>query len=198
MSKAQTKMIVKIDMDVVIDMIQNSRKRQGELMESEITMFNRMIAYMEYIQEQLDKGITKLDLNDALLAEELNCTEREAKRAKDKLSKLNLIFVPAWARQKKEGDYPVWFMNHDYCVKNFLNMIAETVKNTRKKIRKYVNGFYVLWNLAASRVVKFLDEMEAYHGVRPVLSGAEFGMLRNQEMNIILEDKGLTRADFLK
>lgn len=198
MSKAQTKMIVKIKMDTVIEIIQNSRKRQGELMESEIVMFNRMIAYMEHIQKQLDQGITKLDLNDAVMAEVLGCTEREAKRAKDKLSKLNFIFVPGWARQMKEGDYPIWFMNHDYCEKNFLNMIAETVKNTRKKIRKYVNGFYVLWNLAASRVVKFLDEMEAYHGVRPVLSGAEFGMLRNQEMNIILEDKGLTRADFLK
>lgn len=198
MSKAQTKMIVKIDMDTVIEIIQNSRKRQGELMESETVMFNRMIAYMEHIQKQLDQGITKLDLNDAEMAKVLGCTEREAKRAKDKLSKLNLIFVPAWARQKKEGDYPVWFMNHDYCEKSFLDMIAETVKNTRKKIRKYINGFYVLWNLAASRVVKFLDEMEAYHGVRPVLSGAEFGMLRNQEMDIILEDKGLTRADFLK
>lgn len=198
MSKAQTKMIVKIKMDTVIEIIQNSRKRQGELMETETTMFNRMIAYMEYIQKQLDQGITKLDLNDAVMAEELGCTEREAKRTKDKLSKLNFIFVPGWARQKKEGDYPIWMMNHDYCEKNFLNIIAETVKNTRKKIRKYVNGFYSLWNLAAYRVVKFLDEMEAYHGVRPVLSGAEFGMLRNQEMNSILKDKGLTRADFLK
>lgn len=174
---------------VVEEFIKN-RKRQGELTPKEQAHLSNVLNLVEYINTIiLTDHILHLS-NDDELAEIIGCSSHAAKRAKNKLRKLGFIYVPAWARQKKEGDHPIWLVWF-----LFTKKVEKIKKNRKTRKKNFVQQYYTLLTQAKKNIRDFFEQDEKEFGITTSLHISQYMSMVHSELTHILKIKGLTRAD---
>ena len=181
--------------------IKKARKRNGKLYRTESLFLRRRLDLIKHLEGLLNEGIIVLDISDnEALAEILDCTPREAKRAKESLSKLGVIYVPEYGRQKKEGDYPIWHFNFKYLVKKVATF-AE--KKRASLLNKYNQAFKGIYNKNVQKLVNEIKDLNEYDRLeygdtrKIQLSPAKFMVTLNMMIRDELDSLGTTRADYL-
>lgn len=141
----------------------------------------------EVIAPQYDH-VTRLDLNDKLIAEKVKVSERRAKQLRLKLKEIGVIFFYEETKQKKPGDYPVWLVRKEFI--NFENQENEV--KAKKKCTKYKALFYKI----EAEVVK--DLFKYMRDNKRAMSIAQYSAYKNSNVTQRLAHLGLTRSDLLK
>lgn len=131
-----------------------------------------------------DKVNKRLDLSDKLVVETLNCTPRQAKRIREKLSKLEIIFAPEDYKQKKPGDYPVWLLSFEY------STVEYPEKKSTKKQKPVEDRYKPEYCDIYHAIKKEVFEISPDHW-KIGFKMATIHMLVNEELAM----KGLTRDD---
>lgn len=124
-------------------------------------MKKEMIEFVfELINEQLEFSYV-LNLNDKLVSEKINVSERRAKQIRLELRKANVIWFPEWSRPKAMGHYPKWML-----VKEFIEFEEFEVKKTKVvKNRKYKPLYYVYYNEAKKEAYDELIEYDLHTSI---------------------------------
>lgn len=144
---------VTIDTKLVRKVLRSAKKTPDKI--------NRLLRFLrKVVAPQLDAGMTVLDLSDNARNAELcgqGWSARQAKSYKDELSAAGILFVPEWSRQKKKGDYPVWFINHDYTIAEF----EHKTRKRRSVAELYDKRFQTIYEEAKHEATLLFEDMEA-------------------------------------
>lgn len=132
--------------------------RSAKITNNRINMMLRFLR--KVVAPQLAVGMTVLDLSDNARNAELigqGWSPRQAQRYKEQLSAAGVLFVPSWGRQKKKGDYPIWFINHDYTVAEF----EHKTRKRRSVAELYDQQFQTIYEEAKHEATLLFEDMEA-------------------------------------
>lgn len=182
-----------IQAEKVIEHFMAQRKRKGELTPKETEHLNNVLALVDLINSYLLTDHILHLSDDKELAEVIGCSEHSAKRAKNKLRKLGFIFVPAWARQKKKGDHPIWLVWFAFTKK--IEKLKVSAKNKKPRKKGFVNQYYTFYDQAKKNVREWFEEDEKETGETVSLQIRQFMSMVHTELTSILEAHDLTRAD---
>ena len=196
-----------IDISGVRKALKAGRKRKGALLETEKAFYNLCVAFIKKIvaPQWADDYCLNLS-NDDVSSKVLGCSPRQARRARHELSKAGVLYVPDWARQKKMGDYPIWFLNFEFVKNKKVEEVEKVEEVAPKKVRKskYVDFYQVVKKDAVKLAYKHFDdefdECDAFYGgesVRDVMV-YDFIAVRESYITDILQNMNLSRADILR
>lgn len=185
-----------ISVELVMAALDSLRVKTGELDMSEKAVRKCIKKLLKKIQKDMNKYGYQLILSDnEELARVMGCSPTQAHYVKKKLSKAGIINVIESTRQKKEGDFPYWTFNFEYTIDE--SVVIEQKKKAKKAKtaakKKYLPVFYTFFKQASVNVFKEIQELTDFHGIKPNISGADFGVMRNQETDLLLSDMGLSR-----
>lgn len=196
MVKTRNKFNYVISLTLIMAALDEKRVKNGKLDRSEKAVRNRIKRLLKWIEKSWNKHGYQLILSDnEELGNVMNCTADQAHYVKKVLSSAGVINVIESTRQKKEGDFPYWTFNFEFAITESV-AIEEKKKAKKAKTaakKKYLPLFYTIMKKAGMNVLNELKELTEYHGVKPNISGAIFGMMRNEEIDRLLLNKGLTR-----
>ncbi|WP_026460441.1 hypothetical protein [Schaalia suimastitidis] len=171
-----------------------ARKRKGALLESERTFHRLCIKLLKkVVKPQWEKSFNLNLSNDAETAKMLGCTARQARRAREALSAVGVLFVPDWARQKKKGDYPVWMLSFDFVTGSEQPAPTTSASKRNRANSRYNGTYWRIYDEAKQHARDIYDEM----GVETV-SVTEFMKNVWWSFSEMLSERGLTRADLMK
>lgn len=179
---------VKLKLPEIRQHIYDSKPKMGQKQSKAYA--SRLINFLKkVVLVQLNEGRVILDLSDdAANGAKLGLSPSQAKRDKGNLSKLGILYVPEYGRQKKMGDYPIWLINYDYTVKEY-------IESDGKKQRRPVSDFY------NKKFIQIHEEATAWVNDRfkemdwkP--SAKEFSIARNIEITERLKELETTRDDY--
>ena len=140
--------------------------------------------------------------NNVEIAETLGCSSRQVRKIREKLSAAGVLFVPAWGKQKKKGDWPVWMIAHSF-LKFEVNeeVAANPSVSVKVSNSKYKPEFWAIREEAKVLARRtFLSEFERAEipESERVISGRVYMTELWSEFDSILRVRGLTRSDLLK
>lgn len=185
----------RVDLAAVRKAFKANRKRTGKLLEQEIVAQDRAIKFLKTIVNTQLRDGRALDLNDELVSGTLGCTPREARRTREFLSKIGVLFVPDYGRHKGQGTYPIWLLSMAFTKITVVE--ADGSKRTRRPDSELYNAEYLA---IRDRVVSELREQfewEEQEFGKPVVVGSGFFWATvNQLISQELRELGKQRADY--
>lgn len=195
--------IIKLNLQEIRKTIKGSRK--GKETEAHKEQTKRMINFLKKIVlPQLKEGKTILNLsNDIQNGQTLEISPRQAKRVKQNLSDLKIVFVPEYGKQKKKGDYPIWLISYDYTI--LIKKDSPDAPKRKTVEELYTKKFQNIYKEAKKEARAFFEEVE--ESTRELtndfnynldIDSKEFMIKVNEIIKIELEEIGAVRADFKK
>lgn len=190
----------KDDYNVKLDLklIRAEFKKYSFKKETEKNMINFL---KKVVLPQLREGRRVLNLsNDVDNGEKLELTPRQAKRVKENLSKMKIIFVPEYGRQKKKGDYPIWLISYQFTVLEKKDKQEKTKRKTVDEL--YTKPFQKINEEAKKQAREYFEEVEEsirmFDDENFILSVSvkDFSIVKNMIIKEELKKIGKTRADF--
>lgn len=175
--------------------ITGSRKRKGRMTEAEQFAYKRDMDLLTIIDKQLRKS-RALYLNNESVALQLGCTVTEAHKAKKRLSNLDIIYIPAYGRQKP-GKSSIWLLNLPYMVTKYVDNKTGKPKRTRKPDSLiYTTEFCTIKSNVAKDLREQFEWEEKEYGTKVVVSSSYFWMSVNQIVSQELAELGKSRDDY--
>lgn len=116
----------------------------------------------EIINEQLEYSFT-LDLNDRLVADKINVSERRAKQIRLELKNAGLIWFPEWSRPKAKGHYPKWMLAKEFIE---FEKFDKEKQVSKAKNKKYKSLYYSYYEDAKKEAYNELIDRDLYVDIR--------------------------------
>lgn len=171
--------------------ISEGRKRKGKMLQSEIDFNILLMAFVKLIcSPQYVDGNKVLDISDnEKIAEILVCTPRQVKSIRERLSSLDITFVPPYGRQTGKGTYPMWLIHYKYLIHKKSHGLSKKFK--RPLLAKYTQSFKDIYEEEKQDIREYFISI----GVKAVEIGS-FMRALNDSITLRLRSMGMTRADF--